>query len=49
MRVGEVEVISIVEVAAVSLDKVSLLGVGEITRRLTAAAFCVPEPITHRL
>jgi hypothetical protein len=43
--VGEVEVISIVEVATVFLDTVSLLCGFAFTRRLTVAAFCVPEPM----
>jgi hypothetical protein len=38
MRVGVFEVICTAEVAAVCSDPVSLLGVSEITRRLTAAA-----------
>jgi len=47
MRTGVVEVISIVEAVAVCLDIVSLLCL--VTRRFTAAAFCVREPMIHRL
>jgi hypothetical protein len=44
IRIGCASLISIVEAAAVCLDKVSLLGVGRTTRRFTAAAFLRPEP-----